>query len=72
MRFNETGRLLLFSTDCIKNFDVGMHSDVYKSVCFELHFVTSLIDLDLIHGHGSERKQKCLQKLYHKVFKLFK
>ena len=66
-------------TDCVKNFNIGMHSDIYEWTWFKLgkmidtsillytlYFDTNLIDCDLY-----SRKQKLLHQLSHNVFSWF-
>ena len=67
-----------YFTDRIKNFSVGIHSDIYESIWFKLGLMTDtvelyililvLLTLTLIQGHRSARKQKLWRQLSHKVF----
>ena len=65
-------------TDCVKNFNVGMHSDIYQWIWFKLGMMIDTIvlyililvylTLTFIQGHWSVRKQQLLSQLCHKVF----
>ena len=53
-------------TDCVKNVSVGMHSDIYESICMFVDaivlciLIQVLVTLTLIQGHGNVRKQQLL------------
>ena len=84
--------LILFSSEVLQNegnnywlhkkkCSIGMHLDIYESICFELDkmidtielyiFILIYLTLALIQGHGSVRKEKLLYQLYHTIFNQF-
>ena len=41
-----------YFTDCVKNFNVGLHSDVLESICFKVSMMIILLDIIIVFDTG--------------------
>ena len=80
MRFNATREMTALLLTASKNFNVGMHSDVYEMICFKVgmvvdtikHYILKLVcvTLNFIQDHRNARTEKTLAPVIAQSFQL--